>query len=116
MIGEKLRQIRKSKNLTQQDVANYLKFSRSTYNSYEQEVCEPSWFTLYKLADFYNISLDTLVGRDFAEIKDSNDQEILEVFRKLDISGKAKVLGYAKARLDAQAEIKDIKIRTGYKG
>ena len=111
-----LKQLRTAKNMTQADVGKLLNITPATYNGYEKEKYEPTIKTLCTLADFYNVSLDYLIGRDFAEVKDSNDQEILEVFRKLDISGKAKVLGYAKARLDAQAEIKDIKVRTGYRG
>lgn len=110
-----LKQLRTAKNMTQADVGKLLNITPATYNGYEKEKYEPTIKTLCTLADFYNVSLDYLIGREFAEAKDSNDQEILEVFRKLDISGKAKVLGYAKARLDAQTEIKDIKVRTGYR-
>ena len=111
----RLIELRKTKQMSQAEISKMLNVTQRTYSAYELQQTEPNIKTMITLADFYNVSLDYLIGRDFAEAKDSNDQEILEVFRKLDISGKAKVLGYAKARLDAQAEIKDIKVRTGYR-
>ena len=111
----RLIELRKTKQMSQAEISKMLNVTQRTYSAYELQQTEPNIKTMITLADFYNVSLDYLIGRDFAEAKDSSDQEILEVFRKLDISGKAKVLGYAKARLDAQAEIKDIKVRTGYR-
>ena len=42
-----------------------LNMSQSTYQHYENERAEPSIETLCKLADFYNVTLDYLVGREF---------------------------------------------------
>ena len=61
----KLTKLRKDKNLTQEQVANYLNKSQSTYQHYENQRAEPSIETLCKLADFYGVTLDYLVGRQF---------------------------------------------------
>lgn len=60
-----LRNLRKENKKTQQELANYLNVAASTYGGYEKEVNEPTIETLCKLADFYHVSLDYLVGRNF---------------------------------------------------
>lgn len=57
--------LRKKKNLTQNDVAKYLNMTQSTYQHYENNRAEPNIDTLCKLADLYKVSLDYLVGREF---------------------------------------------------
>lgn len=59
----KLLELRKNNNLTQQELANILKVTQTTYQYYEKEKSEPNIETLCKLADFYNVTLDYLVGR-----------------------------------------------------
>lgn len=63
-IGNKLREFRKSENLTQQQVAEQLKISRVNYTRYETNKVRPDYETLLAIADFYNITLDELFGRD----------------------------------------------------
>lgn len=57
--------LRKSKKMTQEEVAKYLNLTQSTYQHYENERAEPNISTLCKLADLYNVSLDYLVGRKY---------------------------------------------------
>lgn len=61
----KLKELRKEKKQTQDDIAKLLNVAHSTYNGYEKETSEPTIETLKKLADYYNVSLDYLVGRSF---------------------------------------------------
>lgn len=63
-IGIILISLRKAKKLTQEDVARYLNISRQAYCRYENDQREPSLDTLCKLADFYEESTDTLLGRE----------------------------------------------------
>ena len=59
----KLKEIREQHGLKQDNVAEYLKISRPAYSRYETGERNPSIETLIKIADFYKISLDNLVGR-----------------------------------------------------
>lgn len=62
-IGKKLRQIRKSKNMSQQDMADFLKTSQSVISAYENgKVLILSAF-IYQIAVKYQISLDWICGR-----------------------------------------------------
>lgn len=63
MIGERLRTLRKSKNMTQEQVAAYLNAAKSTVSQYENNVNEPDLMTIAKLADLFGVSVDYLLGR-----------------------------------------------------
>ena len=62
-FSEHLFQLRKTKNMTQKDVANGAGISWRAYQNYERGVQEPTLSTLVALADFFDISLDELVCR-----------------------------------------------------
>lgn len=57
---ENLKKLRRSKNLTQKELAEVIGVDRTTYVKYESGDSEPSFETLIKLADFFEVSLDYL--------------------------------------------------------
>lgn len=63
MLGNRLRLLRTQKKLTQEDVAKIIGVARTTYAMYEQNSREPDNDTLQKLADFFEVSTDYLLGR-----------------------------------------------------
>lgn len=62
-FGERLRQLRTAKELSQMDLAKQLKISKSSVNMYERCEREPSLEMLEKIADFFNVDLDYLLGK-----------------------------------------------------
>ena len=62
-FSEHLLQLRKTKGLTQTDLALEIGISWRAYQTYERGQLDPSLLTLIALADFYNLSLDELVCR-----------------------------------------------------
>lgn len=60
---DRLKEIRKDKDLRQEDVAKYLGMKQQQYSEYEIGKRLISIETLYKLADYYNTSIDYLIGR-----------------------------------------------------
>jgi len=62
-LGDRLKKIRKDKNLRQIDLANSLGLAQTTIANYEQGTRFPNEKTLSQIADFFNISLDYLLGR-----------------------------------------------------
>lgn len=62
MIGKKITELRNKKGLTQLRAAKMLKMPRSTYSNYELDKREPDFDTAQKLASFYEISVDELLG------------------------------------------------------
>lgn len=68
--------LRKRDNLSQQTLAEKTKLTRSAISMYETGKREPDFETLEVLADFFNVNMDTLLGksvRSFHEIKKAPD-------------------------------------------
>lgn len=101
----RLKELRKEKNLTQSEIANKLFITQNGYSSYENERTEPSVETLCKLADFYNVSLDYLVGREYSNDIGylTNDQKnVVYVIKQLNEKNLAYILGQSLRLLNEQ--------------
>lgn len=61
-FNERLAKARRDADYTQKQVSEILKISRSTLANYESGLREPDLDTLAKLADFYSVSVDWLLG------------------------------------------------------
>ncbi len=59
----RLRDIREDRDLNQQAVARMLHVSQATYSRYESGALDIPSAALMALADFYNTSVDYLLGR-----------------------------------------------------
>ena len=59
----KLLELRKEKDVRQIDIANMLKVSKQCYSNYEKGLREPDFATLQKLADYFEVSVDYILGR-----------------------------------------------------
>lgn len=62
MIYENIRNLREDNDKKQRELAEYLHVSQNTYSQYENGVLSLSPETLIKLAEFYNTSVDYLLG------------------------------------------------------
>lgn len=67
-LGERLRKLRLERKLTQREVAEQLGIGVSTLGMYEGGWREPDLDTLMKLARFYGVTTDYLVGVDDSEL------------------------------------------------
>ena len=56
-------ELKKEKNLLQKDIANASGVTVRNYQRYEIGEAQPTLPVLLKLADYFNVSLDYLVGR-----------------------------------------------------
>jgi repressor LexA len=64
-LGKALKNLRDEKGATQDDLAKLLNVKRQTYSAYERDVSLPDAKTLGVLADFFNVTSDCLLGREF---------------------------------------------------
>lgn len=62
LFSENLKAVRKSKHLTQMDLANRLGLSKGTVSAYEQNLSHPSVETLVKICNVLDTSADFLLG------------------------------------------------------
>lgn len=63
MFSEILKQLRKDKKVTQTELGNYCGYSHVAVVKWENGQREPSIETLIKIADFFDVTLDYLLGR-----------------------------------------------------
>ncbi len=63
MIGN-LKRLRKEKGVTQRTLADAVMVSQQSINKYENHSVEPDIDTLIRIADYFGVSLDYLVGRE----------------------------------------------------
>ena len=59
----RLRELREDRDLRQVDVSYYVGIDQKTLSNYETGKTNPDSQSLIKLADFYNVSVDYLLGR-----------------------------------------------------
>jgi len=62
-FGNRLKQLRKEKKVKQKEMAAFLNCSERNYQKMEYGEVNVPGLTLIKLADFFQVSLDYLVGR-----------------------------------------------------
>ena len=60
---KRLRDMREDKDLKQRELAKILNVSQTTYSRYEIGELDIPSAALIKLADFYNVSVDYILGR-----------------------------------------------------
>lgn len=80
-LGSKIKNIRYNNNISQEDLAKMLKINRNHLSRIETNKSLPSAEVLARLADLFNISIDTLLGvnlegREGAEVKKGKIKKI----------------------------------------
>lgn len=58
----RIRDLREDNDLYQRQIAEYINCTQQTYSRYETGELEPSLLVMEKLAEFYNTSIDFLMG------------------------------------------------------
>ncbi|WP_416730263.1 helix-turn-helix domain-containing protein [Fictibacillus sp. JL2B1089] len=76
MLGERLSNLRKNKGLSQYELADRLGFSRGKLANYEQGSRQPDYDTLQKIADYFEVSTDYLLGRE--DLTQKNEKKEIE--------------------------------------
>lgn len=62
-FAQRIKQLRKEKNLKQQQLADQFSVKLRTYQGYEYGESYPEVAKLVAIADFFDVSLDYLMGR-----------------------------------------------------
>lgn len=63
MYSNRIRALREDKNLTQRALAELLQVHQTTYSDYERGELNVPVTVLHTLADFYEVSIDYILGR-----------------------------------------------------
>ncbi|MCL2369770.1 MAG: helix-turn-helix domain-containing protein [Firmicutes bacterium] len=103
-----LRDLRKEKGATLREVGEAIGYSFPTVSEWERGIMQPTAPAIIKLAQYYNVTTDYLLGlddqpgylQDFTSIdfatkaRTPTEQTLLQSFRKLDKKGMQKVMEY----------------------
>lgn len=99
MANNRLKLLREEKGLSQREIAKKLHIPPTTYGGYENNKREPNSEMLITLADFFNCSIDYLLGRSdtpindaFLDRVDEIDDDLLKQFGNLYEARKAQEL------------------------
>jgi len=64
MIGSKIKELRAKKQITQEELGKIVGVTTSMIGMYEIDARKPSYDVMKKLADYFNVPVDYLLGRD----------------------------------------------------
>ena len=111
MFSQKLKELRIRDNLSQAKFAREIGFSQSAIASWENETREPGINALIKIAQYFNTSVDYLIGFPIKTKQTEqpaplpqDEQDLLDIYRKLDTQNKMHVSIYAEVRLEEQEQ------------
>lgn len=81
-FGQKLKTLRKRKNMSQKEFGKFFGLAESTISMYERDERRPDYDLLNKFADYFEVSTDYLLGRtDKIELsQQEKDDAAFEVF------------------------------------
>ena len=78
-FGDKLKQLRSLKGLSQQQLAVRLGITKSMISAYENSVRLPSYDVLTKIALFFHVSIDYFFGFDKRKFLDVTDLSEIQI-------------------------------------
>ena len=71
----RIKDLREDRDLRQSDLANATGIDQRTISNYETGKTSPDAYALIKLADFFDVSIDYLVGRTSVDFSSSTKRE-----------------------------------------
>lgn len=80
-IGKKIRAFRKARGLTQEQLAQALGVTAGAVYKWEAELSAPDLSLLVALADFFDTSVDVLLGYELRDNRESVIAERLQEYR-----------------------------------
>lgn len=99
-----LKNLRESRDVTQEQLADYLKVSRPTIAGYETKSRQPDFEKLEKISKFFHVSIDYLITGSECKTVNLNpnkmlsekylNHSVLTAYKKLSLESKQDVLKY----------------------
>ncbi len=107
----RLKELREEKKITQKEVAEAIGGTQSNLAKWEKEKIQPAADMIIKLADFFGVSADYLLGRtdDFGNAVASlpalseDENGLLALYRGMTRAQKARFLSYGEGLLGTDA-------------
>ena len=103
MFSQRLKILRKSFDLSQAKFAKEIGFSQSAIASWENETREPGINALIKIAQYFNTSVDYLIGLPTTALTPEqpaplppDTQELVNIYQALSPAHRSQILEYAR--------------------
>ncbi len=87
MTGQRIRDLRKEKRLSQTELADVVHVSQQTITAWENDKAEPSSSAIAALADYFGVTTDYLLGRTHTPQFTAKEENDLQVILKNTING-----------------------------
>lgn len=111
LIGKNIRKIRNVKKLSQSAFSDLFSLSRTSVGAYEEERAEPKIETIIQIANYFGISIDTLLTKELTV----NDVYHFDVFKEIQtIKGKQSVASTSLAKIAGSMSFVSIKDSVEY--
>ena len=104
-LGNKLKNLRKQNDLTQEDLAKLLGTANSTISMYERDARVPDFETMRNLAEIFRVDMNYLVGHSPSSEPPKlteGEEMILDLFRRVPEDQQKLVLQMIRAALGNQ--------------
>ena len=90
---ELLKELRQEKGDTQSDIAKALNISQKAYSYYERGEREPSIDMLIQISNYFNVTVDYLLGREKSKYYELSEDEynLIKRYRMLSERNKGKI-------------------------
>jgi transcriptional regulator with XRE-family HTH domain len=101
-FGNRLKDLREQRNLTQLEVSKHVDCSSKVLSNYELDKREPDFQTLVRISDYFGVTTDYLLGRTDVSISykdislDSKSESLLTLNQKLPEELQYDVIRYTK--------------------
>lgn len=105
MFSEKLKQLRKAKHMTQDELATELNIARPTITRYERGDRLPTVENMAVIANYFGVTVDELAGIDTTieatpiGTLSEDEEELLRLFRMCNEKNRAKAAAYVEGLL-----------------
>lgn len=83
-FAKRLQELRENRFITRKDLAVALNITISALGMYERGQREPNIDMLIKIADYFNVSVDFLIGRSFNQNESKEILNALNLKKKID--------------------------------
>lgn len=103
-FGERLKQLIEENNITQRQLSKELNIAPTTLSGYANDYREPDFFTLTRFADYFQVSVDYLIGYSDSPCRtqascDRAVERLLYYYEKLSPDGRDLLLDEARLLL-----------------
>lgn len=82
-LGQRIRELRKEKKMTQEELGRILGVSKVSISGYENDTRQPDNEALVKLSKYFNVTVDYLLGRNSTP-KWANKQDVFDLKKFLE--------------------------------